>query len=867
MKSVPPKWADRFLQWYCRADLLEEIQGDVYELFYRTAKESKRKADLFFVWNVFRFLKLRNIKKSKKNNERNLSTAMLKNILKVSLRNFVRQPGQSAINMLGLSVGFTCAFLILIWVVHEFSFDKFHHESENLYKVITHVEADGGIQTYSEASCAMDVSSIPEIEKLVSVSRGTRWPHELCFRPEDKPNECIYLRGVFANENLFSVFNFPILQGNPNPLNGTANLAISEKMASLLYGTTNPIGKNFKIDGAYDVTITSIFKNIPVNSSIQFDFAMPYAILKKEWGTSDEAFNQNFFDIYVKTNNPVAPSLLTYKLNDVRVLTEAFKNQRISYQAYPLTDWHLRSKFEGGKNTGGRIEYIILFLMIGVLVVIMAVINFINISTARATLRAKEIGIRKVTGALRSTIAAQFMGESFLIVLFAFIVSIFATQLLLPFFNQLLDQPITLNLLRGNLPFYLIGSLIVIAFLAGLYPSLVMSAFQPIRILKKQLITNSSGSSIFRKGLLVVQLSASISIVIFSGVLYYQLNFIGEKDLGFDHRNVIHVEPTYKLLKGFDVFKNELLKDPSIVNVALANTNPINSGGSNTGISWNGKSPDSRVAFKTIGCIYDFPETMGLKILEGKSFQVESQDSARTEALLTYDAAKTMGLTNPIGEEIKIGDVPCVVIGIVNDFHTESLHESRLPAILYRTSTVQNGFMFVRYQPGKVKEAMETLSNVYNSFEPTYSMRYDFQDENYYKLYKTENIASRLIVVFTIVALIIACIGLVGLATFNVFRKTKEISIRRVFGASARQVLILLYNEFNLALGLAVLIAVPLSWYAAANWLNNFAYRVSMPWWIFITTIFAMAGLIGGIISIQGAKTIRANPTEALRSE
>jgi putative ABC transport system permease protein len=272
IKNSPPKWVDKFLQWYCRPDLLEEIQGDAYELYERTIKKSKFKADFQFAWNVFRFFRWKNMKRTKTNYESNLSMAMLKNILKVSLRTFVRQPAQSALNVFGLAAGFTSAFLILLWVLHEFSFDKFHRESENIYKVITHVQSDAGIQTYNEASCSIDVSSIPEVEKLVSISTGTRWPHELCFRPEGKPNECIYLSGVFANENLFSVFNYPILKGAPNPLKDGANIAMSEKMAALLYGSTNPIGKNIKIDGAYEVTIASIFKDVPVNSSIQFDF-------------------------------------------------------------------------------------------------------------------------------------------------------------------------------------------------------------------------------------------------------------------------------------------------------------------------------------------------------------------------------------------------------------------------------------------------------------------------------------------------------------------------------------------------------------------------------------------------------------------
>ncbi len=867
MRPIPPRWADKFLQWYCRPDLLEEIQGDAYELYERTVKDNKLKADFQFVWNVCRFFRLKNIRRRQSNyQDSNLTSDMIKNIFKVAIRNFMRQPGHSFLNLFGLTSGFICAFLIVLWVAHEYSYDKFHRESENIYKVITHVQSDAGIQTYNEASCSIDVSSIPEVEKLVSISTGTRWPHELCFRPEGKPNECIYLSGVFANENLFSVFNYPILQGDHNPLKSGANIAMSEKMAALLYGSTNPIGKNIKIDGTYEVTIASIFKDVPVNSSIQFDFVMPYSILKKEWGTNDEGFNQNFFDMYVKTNN-VSASVLTEKLNDTRVLTEALKNQKISYQAYPLTDWHLKSKFEGGKNTGGRTEYVNLFIIIGVLVVIMAVINFVNMSTARATLRAKEIGIRKVTGAVRGTIAAQFMSEAFLIVLLAFLLSLFFTQLLLPFFNQLLGEPITISIFSGNIPLYLGGFLLAIALLAGVYPSLVMSSFQPIRILKNQLSSHTSGSTYFRKSLLVVQLSVSIGIVIFSGVIYYQLKFIGEKDLGLDRRNLIHLEPTYKLMKKFEEFKTELLKNEAIVNAATSGSNPINSGGSNAGVSWAGKAPDSRISFKTIGCSYDFPETMGLKIIDGKNFQTRSQDSLRTEALITMNAAKIMDFTNPIGEEIKMGDATYLVIGVVNDFHTESLHESQLPVILFRSPNTQNAYMYVRYQPGKTKQAMEALSKVYNSFEPTFTMRYDFQDENYNKLYKSENIASRLIVVFTAVALIIAIIGLVGLATFNALRKTKEIGIRRVFGASIAQALFLLFNEFLGLLIFAAIVAGGVAWYAADHWLQGFAYRTSIPCWIFITTFVGTGLLILAIVLIQGLRTVSANPTKTLRSD
>jgi putative ABC transport system permease protein len=866
MKISPPKWADKFLQWYCRPDLLEEIQGDAYELFYRTAKQSKRKADLNFVWNVFRFFRFKNIKKRKSSNPSSISTAMIKNMFLVTIRNFLRQPGHSFLSVFGLSAGLTCAILIMVWVIHETSFDKFHSDTDRLFKVITHVEADGSFQTYDVASSAMDVSSIPEAETLVSVSTGSRWPHELCFRPEGKNNECIYLNGIYANEHLFSVFNFPILEGDRNPLKGGTNIAISEKMAHLLFGDANPIGKSIKID-LYEVTVASIFKDVPLNSSLQFDFALTYTILQKQWGINDEMMARNFFNIYIKSNSAISPRLLTEKLNDVRVLTEAHKAQKVSYQAFPVTDWHLKSKFEGGKNTGGRIEYITLFTIIGGLVLLMAIINLVNMSTARATLRAKEIGIRKVTGALRSTIAAQFMGESFLIVLFSFVISVVVAQLVLPIFSNLIMQPISLTIFSGTIPFYLACFLLVVSLLAGIYPSLVMSSFQPIRILKNQITSKFSGSQGFRKALLIVQLSVSIIIIIFSGVLYTQLEFITNKNLGFNRSNMVRIEPTFRLLKKFQSFRSELLKNSSIVSIGAANDNPLNSAGANTGVMWPGKPDDLRVSFRTIGCSDEFPKTMGLEIIEGNDFQAQKLDTLRTEVLVSKEAVKVMGLKKPIGEEIKFGQIPCVIIGVINDFHTSSLHEALLPVILYRQHIESVSALYVGFLPNTTQESMQAIANVYKTFEPDYTMKYWFQDETFDETYKTEIVASRLVLLFTIIALSIAFIGIVGLATFNTLRKTKELSIRRVFGASAVQALSVLTREFSLVIIFAVLIAVPIAWYAADRWLQGFAYHTAMPWWVFGITCASVATLIVSIIWLQGMKTIFANPTKTLRSE
>jgi hypothetical protein len=402
--------------------------------------------------------------------------------------------------------------------------------------------------------------------------------------------------------------------------------------------------------------------------------------------------------------------------------------------------------------------------------------------------------------------------------------------------------------------------------LAGLYPAFVLSSFNPVNILKGQ-SGQATGSRRLRKFLLVAQLSISIGIIIFSGVLYLQLNYVTQKNLGFDRENMIRMEPTARLFRSFAAFKNEIGKHPSITHVAASATNPLQTGGGNTGVNWPGKPKDLRVTFKTIGCSYEFPETFGLKVTEGRTFQSQPQDSVNSEVLISQDAAKVMGLTDPVGEIITIGQTPCVIIGVVNDFHTSSLHETRMPVILYRVGYMNTSAVYVKYKAGTTLQSLEALGKVYKQFEPDFTMKYWFQDDTFNDLYKTEILALRLIVGFTLVALIIATIGIVGLATYNTLRKTKEIGVRRVLGASVMEVLTLLFNEFSVLLIIATIIAAPVAWYAADQWLQGFAYRTSIPWWIFATTFSGVSLLIVFIVCAQGLKTVAANPTKALRSE
>ncbi len=869
MKQKPPRWADRFLVWYCREDLLDEIQGDIYELYDRN--KNKRAANWQFVWNVIRFFRIKNIKKKSSETYSNIITAaMLKNNLTVFVRNFRRNPSHSLLSIFGLSIAFSCVLLISLWVINEFSFDKFHKDSGNLYKVINHVETNGSFRTEFTAGFNMNAESIPEVEEITHVSTGSRWPHELCFWPENGGGECIYFNGVYASPSLFSTFSFPILSGDPDPLNDVAQIAISEKMAKTLYGEEIPVGKIIKIDGSKEVVIAAVFQDIPSQSSIQFDFALPFSIYQRQTGISDATLQSWFFDVYLKTGSKVPAGQLTDKLNNPAVIGEDYLSKRTSYEAVPFAEWHLNNAYENGKNAGGRIDYVRLFILIALLVLTMAVINFVNLSTAKATLRAKEIGVRKAIGAVRSSLVTQFMSESFLLVFSAFLLGIAWTVLALPQFNQMIGESLSLSLIGGSNLLYMLAFLILIALLAGLYPSFVMSSFQSARILKGSGSGKLNGSMNIRKVLMTVQLFLSIGITLFSTVIYFQLDFIRHKNLGFDRENMIRLEPSYRLLKSYDAFKSEALKSDAVIDMVAANANPMIIGNNTIAVDWAGKSPDSQTSFQTIGALENFSELFGLQVLEGRPFltQKQTKDSLATEALITETAAAYFGFENPIGEKIRIHDyLDCEIVGVVNDLHTGSLRETIQPLIIYRSPIEQLPGIYIKYKPGEAQKALEAISSSYKLIEPDLLLKFWFQDETFDNLYKTESTASNLVLAFSLVSIIIAIIGIVGLATFNSLRKTKEIGVRRVFGATPFESLLVLVREFVWVMMMALVVAVPVVWLVSRQWLQSYAYRTEIPWVFFILIVVAAVLVILGIIWIQSQKIIATDPTKSLRSE
>lgn len=778
-----------------------------------------------------------------------------------------KYPAHAALNTLGLSVGFASAILIMFWIGYEISYDRFHSDYQNLYKVITHASSSEGTQTYDVAAVSLETRSLPGLIGKTVVSTGNRWPHELCFKSESKPDECQYLSGAYADPAFLEVFSFPVLFGQSSPLSDPASIILSKSMAKSLFGDENPIGKVLQIDSWIDVKVTAVLQDVPVNSSLKFDFVMPFAILQKLWGMNDEQLSEGFFQVFLRAEQELSLAHFNTLLNEETVMGPGLKSQGLSFEAFPFKNWHLNSKFEDGKNTGGRIAYVRLFCGIALLIILMAVINFVNMATARASLRAKEIGIRKVIGAHKTSLIIQFLAESLAYVLLALVISLMVTYLALPYFNTWLQLSLSFELLTLPMWMTLLAAAVIIGILAGSYPALVLSSYLPSKVLKGQSAAKNTGSLSLRKTLIVVQMTTASAILLFGLVVYSQIDFIKSKNLGFDRTQTLRIEPTYKVLTSYEAWKDKVLSHPGVIATGASDSNPLDAEASTYAVSWEGKEADTRISFQALGCSADFPETIGITLLDGRSFQPDKPDHMPREAILSASALKMIGFEQAIGKQITINNIAYEIVGIADDIHTSTLHREMEPAILYRRPVTQVSALFVKYQQGMDKEALLASQEAFKTIEPGKTMKYWFQDESFHELYKTETLAASLVSFLTIVGVSIMIFGILGLSTFYVMRKRKEMGVRRVFGASSLQILRLLFGEFASILALSFILASILAYFAAGQWLKEFAFRTEIPWIPSLLFLLAMAMLVAGIISIQARKLLKTNPRESLLND
>jgi ABC-type antimicrobial peptide transport system permease subunit len=784
---------------------------------------------------------------------------MIRNYITIAFRNFLRNAGYSSINVFGFSIGIATAILIFMWVAAELKYNTSFKDHERIYQVLNNAanaagETKTGQSTPGPLAEAM-MSEFGEVEVAGRVDFG----NNMLLRHE---NNSLVLRGLWADPQILKVFSIPVLQGKSDQLLiDPSSFLITQQTAEKFFPNQNPLGKEFKVDEKYTMTISAVVADPPANSSLSFDFLLPYDVYYKENQWMSEWGNYNDRTFFKLKQGADIARLDTKLRGLLRTKRNSSSNEAF---AQSIADTHLYNRYEDGKPAGGRIEYVRLLSIAAVFILLIACINYMNLATARSANRGREVGVRKVSGAHRGELIFQFISESLMITTASVVLSLVIVQIVLPTFSQLMNQNLELNMLQPQFIASILGLTILTSLIAGSYPAFFLSSFRPAVVLKGLSSSRTAGGAL-RKGLVIFQFALSVSMIIFSLTVYEQTQFIKTKNLGFDRDNVIVFDMHNGVYKNQEAFKTEALKFPGVKSVTVAGQDPFSISANTRDVVWSGKNPDESIPFKLIFTDKDFIPTLKFELLEGRNFIDNKSDT--TNYIINEAAARIIGYKNPLGEYLSVWNSPTgKIIGIIKDFHNVNLRNNIEPVILMcRTDNTWRAF--AKLENNSISQAVQHLGEVQKKFDPAYPFNYEFLDKNFQKEYITENRTEKLSILFTVVAIMISCLGLFGLAAFTTEQRTKEIGIRKILGASIRQITVLLCNDFVKLVAISFVIATPLTWYLAANWLQSFAYHIELT----VLTPIVAAGLLLMIVLIsvgyQSLSAALGNPADSLKND
>ena len=792
---------------------------------------------------------------------------MLKHFFTTGFRNIIRNRAFSIINIAGLSAGIACSLVIMLWVQDERSVDGFHKNGKELYQVYERNyydgKADAGYPTQGLLAGELK-KTIPEIQYASSTDYASAPGSSNTFEAGDKISK---RNGLFAGKDFFSMFTYTLLEGTPQTaLNSPVSIAISRQMADYFFGSPKKaIGKTIRFENKDELYITAVFENVPSNSSVQFDFLRSWEAYVAENDWVDNWYNSSP-NTYVQLRKDADPVKVEAKIKDF-IYNYAKRNERfiVELGLQPYTEKYLHSVFKNGYIDGGRIEYVRLFTLIAIFILIIACINFMNLATARSARRAKEVGVRKVIGAGRASLFRQFTGEAILLTFLSLIIAIALVLVFLPLFNEITGKQLSLPFTKLYFWVSLSGLLIVTGLVAGSYPAFFLSSLRPVRVLKGNLKLSSS-AVFLRKGLVVFQFALSTILIIAVIVIYRQVNYIQNKNLGYDRENLVYVPIEGGLAKNYELFKGEAEALPGILSISKMRNSPTLIEHHTGDIGWPGKDPNLAVSFADAVVGYDFVKTMKLELKYGRDFSREFGTDS-DGFILNETAVEKMGYKNPIGQPVFWGDRRGTIIGVVKDFHFSSMHQDIEPLIVRLDENWNWGTILVRTQTGKTIEALHSLESICKSLNPKFPFTYQFSDLEFGRLYKSEQVVSKLSGLFAFLAIFISCLGLFGLATLTAEQRKKEIGIRKMVGASVPRIIGSLSGSLLKPVAIAIVIAFPVAWLAMHNWLENYAYKTGMDIWV-----FGLAGLLTIIIALltvcwQSIRVAIANPVKSLRAE
>ena len=790
---------------------------------------------------------------------------MIKNYLLVALRNIFRQKGFSIINISGLSIGLACTLLILLWVQDELSFDKFHPNASMLYRVEEDQYYSGEVY---HVNVTPYVSGPVWREKIPEIEEATRYAGTggLLFRYDENSFFEDDIRAV--DSSFLKMFKFPLKQGNPETaLEEPYSIVITEEIAEKYFGKEEPMGKNFRVNNQYDFKVTGILKKLPKNTILEFEMLVPFEFIEtRDWYT--DSWGTNSIRTFVKLYENSPTDSVNAKLT--RVVRAHFPETTTDYMIAPFTKVHLYSYFGYG-HSPGAIQFVYIFSAIAIFILLIACINFMNLSTARSANRAKEIGIRKVVGGKRKNIINQFFGESFILTIISLLLAIILVSLFIGVFNTISGKEISANILLK--PEFIIGTIIVAiitGFLAGSYPALFLSSFQPVKVLKGDL---SSGSKrgLLRKVLVVIQFTLSIFLIIGTIVVYSQLNYMRNKKIGFNKDHLLYIPMRGEIKKSYETIKNEFLKDSRILSVTASSHRPSHIGSNSSGADWEGKDPELRVLIGTHGVDFDYIKTLQIEMKSGRAFSRDITSDAPHDTIANFlineEVEKIMGTDDAVGKRFSFMGFHGQIIGVMKNFHYQPVRSRIEPLAIVVAPIEWLSYILVRIQPDEVPKAMDYLKKTWGKIMPGYPFDYSFLDEDFDRMYRTEERMGALLKYFAIIAIFIACLGLLGLASFTAEQRTKEIGIRKTMGATVSRIVILLSTEFSVLVIISIFIASPVAWYFMRQWLQDYAYRTSLSWWVF--ALAAVLALLIALftVSFQAIKAALTNPADALKCE
>jgi putative ABC transport system permease protein len=790
---------------------------------------------------------------------------MILNHITIAVRSLLREKFYSILNIGGLTLGISVSVLLFLWAIDELSFDGFHSKAENIFRVNANFDRNGTVTAWPVTPGPVAYHAKKELPTVVDAVRIAEDNGHVIFSVNNQ--SFVETRTAYVDDSFFRIFDYELKSGNKEkPFPDLKSIIINETIATKFFGDSDPLGKTVRFEDKEDFVVTGIMKNMPKNSSIQHDILFPFEILIRDfqvndyWKSLESDWGNYNYNTFLQLQEGTEPTSIAGSLTGIHKAHHSGDGLvAVKYTLQPIDTIHLLNAdlSDAGKQT------VILFFIIGFAILGIACINYVNLATARATRRAKEVGIRKTVGANRSKLVGQFLIESGFISILSLTLALVIIQLCIPYYNELSGKVLDFSLLGERNIMLLATVLVMVWLVAGMYPAYVLSSFRPMEIIRSKNL-GSGGKSLFRKILVTSQFGLSIAIIAGTMVVQRQLNFIQNKKLGYEKDNIFTFGLRGDMFKHKETIVNSLRQHPGIETITMAGQNVMQIGSTTGDTKWEGQQTGQSLLVHPMNVQHDFIPTMKMELSQGRGFLNSKADSA--SYILNEAAIREMGLTDPIGKSFSLWERPGTIVGVMKDFHHNSLKKKIEPTVLFNRPDWL-WMVYVKTNGHDTKGAIAKAGEIWKQYNPQYPFEYNFMDVAYDNMYKSEERTEKLFTLFSMVAILVSCLGLLGLSTFTAVQRTKEIGVRKVLGASVTQIVVLLSKDFIKLILLAIVVAAPASFFLMQNWLKGFAYRIDIDW-----TIFAIAGLLAVVIgmltiSLHTMRAAAKNPVDSLRSE